>query len=156
MDRKSVSPIIAIVLLLMMTVAVAGAVYFWLTGTQSRMQKAAGGQVEKMTKAAGYSFEIVYSECYNVSEDASVEVRIRNTGTSKIKSGTEVLATLSKGGTNIGQDNETIDNTLDSNDLSGIINFTIADDFSNDWNEEYGLSISIGQVARKATVNCTS
>jgi len=45
--KRGISPVIAIILLLMMTVAVAGAAFYWLTRIQGQMQ---GGVAYKNTR----------------------------------------------------------------------------------------------------------
>ena len=59
MNRRGITPIIAIILLLMMTVAVAGAAFYWLVKIQGSMQSGTesfeGKLVERMAGNVGLS-----------------------------------------------------------------------------------------------------
>lgn len=74
--RKGITPVIAIVLLLMMTVAAAGMAYVWVTGVQQETQNAVSESMRERTAqmGGGITIDAVY-------EDNNVTtVAIRNTG----------------------------------------------------------------------------
>lgn len=82
MNQKGITPIIAIILLLMMTVAVAGAAFFWLSRIQNQLQ---GGvesfQGTMMTQIAS-RVDVVDAD-YNTS-NGRLTMFFQNTGNTKI------------------------------------------------------------------------
>lgn len=56
MVKRGVSPIIAVILLLLMTVAAAGAAYLWITKIQSMMTESVTGSFLQSTKAQETKF----------------------------------------------------------------------------------------------------
>jgi len=57
MNRKGITPVISVVLLLMMTVAVAGIAWFWITGmTDTLLEEKAGAAIKQ--EVARLSFDI--------------------------------------------------------------------------------------------------
>ncbi len=93
MRDRGVTPVIATVLLLMMTVAAAGAAYFWMTGLQTRLQSEIGETASTVTSNVELQFDIRYKKC-NATETGGVygnhseiEMVLENTGTSAIPKG---------------------------------------------------------------------
>jgi flagellin-like protein len=80
--KKGITPIIAIILLLMMTVAVAGAAFFWLSRIQNQLQ---GGvesfQGTMMTQVAS-KLDVVGADYDN--NTAHLTLFFQNTGNTKI------------------------------------------------------------------------
>ncbi len=76
--RKGITPVIALVLLLMMTVAAAGMAYVWFMDvqeeTQSTVQESLSQRTDQMAGA------IVIDLVYETGAATSSEVLIRNTG----------------------------------------------------------------------------
>ncbi|NOR85178.1 hypothetical protein GQ473_03595 [archaeon] len=77
MNRKGITPIIAIVLLLMMTVAAFGMTFVWVQKTQGEIQQGVSDDITNMMgkNAAQFGIESVYEDGNEIS------VIIRNTGT---------------------------------------------------------------------------
>ena len=83
-SKKGITPIIAIILLLMMTVAVAGAAFFWLSRIQNQLQ----GGVESfqgtiLTQVAS-SVDVVDVGYINASGDQNMTIYLQNTGNTEI------------------------------------------------------------------------
>jgi len=85
--RKGLTPVIAMILLLMMTVAAAGASFYWLLGLQSELQ---GGTTqfqeqtfERMTSDVNY-LSGTFDRDGNGSTNSTLMLTIQNTGTTKI------------------------------------------------------------------------
>jgi flagellin-like protein len=70
--KKAITPVIAIVLLLMMTVAAAGFAYVFLKGTQEEVQKGTGESVEYMIKEL--------SSCMSIDSISGNKIYLRNCG----------------------------------------------------------------------------
>ena len=84
---KGITPIIAIVLLLLMTVAAAGSAYLWFTSTQGRIQQQVSGRIT--STGANIQFQITGLECTT----SSVSFYARNQGDA-IENGTWILTVL--------------------------------------------------------------
>ncbi len=80
---KGITPIIAIVLLLLMTVAAAGTAYLWFTSTQGRIQQQVSGRIT--STGANIQFQIVGLQCTgtaDASANDNISFYIRNQGDS--------------------------------------------------------------------------
>ncbi|RLG14559.1 MAG: hypothetical protein DRN66_01690 [Candidatus Nanohalarchaeota archaeon] len=77
-NRKAVTPVIAVVLLLMMTVAVGGVAFMWITKMQKGMQDDITEQQEAMTKKASAS--LVIDSAWSTAAAAQTHILIRNNG----------------------------------------------------------------------------
>jgi flagellin-like protein len=82
MSKKGLTPVVAMILLLMMTVAAAGASFYWLVRIQSELQ---GGtqQFQTTTFEAMTSSVIWQTSSYNRTSEI-LKISILNTGTRKI------------------------------------------------------------------------
>ena len=100
-NKKGVTPIISIVLLLMITVAVAGTVSFWLGSVQEGAQSEIEDSTDIITSQTQQSVTVQFVTCDTVLN--AVTVVIRNSGTRPIEPG-EVSLTVSdeNGMTNLG------------------------------------------------------
>jgi len=76
--RKGITPVIAIVLLLMMTVAASGGAWMWIQELQNEFQ----GQVDIRS-----DIKLISLTCYNKLGDGQVEAYFKNTGKSQIDLG---------------------------------------------------------------------
>ena len=86
--RKGITPVIALVLLLMMTVAAAGMAYIWFQDVQQETQDTVSDSLAERTgqMAGAVSIDAVY-------EDADVtQVAIRNTGSTTFATAVVVYA----------------------------------------------------------------
>lgn len=79
---KGVSAVIAVILILMITVALAAMAYVWFTNIFQELTEGAGGAATQTATALGTSFTID-SAAYNSNDDETV-VTIRNTGSQNI------------------------------------------------------------------------
>ncbi len=77
MHRKGITAVVAIVLLLMMTVAAAGLAYMWVGGMQTGVQKDTTTQAETIQQQA--------SDCMKVDNTYASSVYIRNCGNGVIR-----------------------------------------------------------------------
>ncbi len=82
--RKGITPVIAIVLLLMMTVAAAGMAYVWIMSLQEDVRVIAdeGLNDMKIMASVSLSFEAVHNKSTNL-----IEFTLRNTGKHGFSSG---------------------------------------------------------------------
>ena len=58
MNKKGITPVIAIVLLLMLAVASVGIVSYWLSSTQRQAQTGMSEQIERQTEQMAAAIEI--------------------------------------------------------------------------------------------------
>jgi len=77
--RKGITPVIAIVLLLMMTVAAAGMAYVWIMGLQEDIQEQSNEGVEKQQRDTAAAISIV--SAWNDTTSTMIAFTIKNTGT---------------------------------------------------------------------------
>ena len=77
MKRKGITPIIAIVLLLMMTVAAFGLTFVWVQETQSEIQESISQDITDITDKNSATFNI--ESIYNTTA-GKIEIILRNTG----------------------------------------------------------------------------
>jgi len=77
LKRKGITPVIAIVLLLMMTVAAAGVAYLWIMNLQEGMEETANEGIEKQQRdsSAAITIESVWKN------GLATSFLIRNSGT---------------------------------------------------------------------------
>ncbi len=87
-NRKGITPIISVILLLMMTIAIAGLAYTWLQRTQSTIQTSSENITETMLgglkvqlKIEGYRLECDS----NNPNQSNLSISVRNAGTSKAR-----------------------------------------------------------------------
>ncbi len=86
MNKQGVTPIIAVVLLLMITVAVAGTVSFWLSSVTSGTQRDIEESVNEMADKTQTPIQIEFKKCA-ASGSNNVQAQIRNIGTKTISQG---------------------------------------------------------------------
>jgi flagellin-like protein len=106
MSSKGISPLIAVVLLIAFTVAVAGVISLWLTGFTTTTTGSVESASTNQTKCAG-----VYIDVISVTNDTVI---FRNPGSQQINS----VVCYSSGGENI---------------TSGTINLAVGDINSTSW-----------------------
>jgi len=85
MAKKGISPIIAIILLLMMTVAVAGAAFFWLTRIQNELQGGTSAATTRTFTQLATSIDVIDAD-YNLvsATQENLSIFFHNTGNTKI------------------------------------------------------------------------
>ncbi len=79
--KKGITPIIAIILLLMMTVAVAGAAFFWLSRIQNQLQGGVESYQGTMFTQMASSVDVVGADLDNHN---NLTIFFQNTGNTKI------------------------------------------------------------------------
>lgn len=153
--KKGVTPIVAILFLLMITVAIAGAVYSWISSTQSSLQQSAGEKIEETGERIGTRFSISEASCKEGEDFDIVRVRITNTGTNKIESGTSLLAELVYRGSSIGNRVIDLKKGLSMDETSSTLTFNFTGNPTNHTNKEHALILNLGSLTRTTTINCT-
>jgi len=81
---KGISTVLAIVLIVVITVAIIGLAYGWATGIFSMAESASEDQVSSVVDTLGKSVNIVSSACVAYEEAFNVSFTIKNTGTADI------------------------------------------------------------------------
>lgn len=157
-NTRAVSPIIATVLLLMMTVAVAGAAYFWFSNVQGSIQSSLQKRVGQTVQQASQSIRIAYSDCYFIGENDTINVSmiVQNTGTQKIDG--KFLVVVQEEDQDLAS-NTTDEMTINPNTYSEEFYLTFLDGGHEIANEECGtrfsFEASISEVSDSTSVNCT-
>jgi len=82
LNNKGITPIISVILLLMMTIAVAGLAYTWLQGLQGSVQTSTENRTEALLGDIHVSLKLDSAELMNCTGNkANVSVHFRNSGT---------------------------------------------------------------------------
>ncbi|MEM4714082.1 MAG: archaellin/type IV pilin N-terminal domain-containing protein [Candidatus Nanoarchaeia archaeon] len=84
LNKKGITPIIAIILLLMMTVAVAGAAFFWLSRIQSQLQGGIESYQGTMMTQVASKVDVIAANYKNESGQENLTIIFQNTGNTKI------------------------------------------------------------------------
>ena len=80
--KRGISPVIAIILLLMMTVAVAGAAFYWLTRIQGQMQGGVESFESNLFENIASNIEVIDADYSSANEN--ITMYLQNTGNKKI------------------------------------------------------------------------
>lgn len=83
-SKKGISPVIAVILLLMMTVAVAGAAFFWLSRIQGQMQGGVESYQGKIFENIAAKVDVIDADYATLSSTENLTVFFHNIGNSKI------------------------------------------------------------------------
>ncbi len=148
MNKRAITPVIATVLLLMMTVAAAGAAYFWITTIQSRIQGQIGTQASD-SAAQNKQIQIISVECGNASPH-TVNATIINTGSLDIEAGNTAVTIIDNQG-RVQATNVSSMNALARNNIA-TISFVIGPLTAT---RTYGVKITIPGGAEQSGV-CVS
>ena len=144
---KGITPIIATVLLLMMTVAASGAAYLWMTTLQDQIQRQVETTATNVAGASELEFQFRYKKC-NATETGGmyshneVEVYLENTGQGTINQGPVGLTLIDDEGNDLEFVQRTDAMTEDFHvDTFLYIGFNVTTDLVKDY--EYILRVSL-------------
>lgn len=126
MKRKGISPLIAAVLLIAFTMAVAAILTAWVTTFTQETTSEVGGQGQEQIECS-FAGLAIYDAVYTGSDD-SLTVAVANTGTRDLSDGVSVVLSFADGtvestnmtGLNTGEVSSVTFENLDDNDVSGI------------------------------------
>ncbi len=93
---RGLSPIIGVVLLIMMTVAVMGAAYLWVTSLQQSVQQTSSQQMGTMQRG---QINVLSTDCN--SSSGIINVVVRNIGTVTIPKGNVTLEVKDNNGVHL-------------------------------------------------------
>ncbi|MEM2874140.1 MAG: archaellin/type IV pilin N-terminal domain-containing protein [Candidatus Nanoarchaeia archaeon] len=82
MNKKGITPIIAIILLLMMTVAVAGAAFFWLSRIQNQLQGGVESFQGTLLTQVASAVDVVDADYNDTANELTIF--LQNTGSTEI------------------------------------------------------------------------
>ena len=119
--RKGITPVIALVLLLMMTVAAAGMAYVWFMDVQEETQDTVRDSLSQRTdQMAG---AVVIDAVYETGVVASTDIIVRNTGSLTYTAGVQVyLGAISCGAAAVNAPGDSaVVNCLTGIDTDGIV-----------------------------------
>lgn len=137
---KGITPIIATVLLLMMTVAAAGAAYVWMNSLQDQIQKEVENTAGSLADSSRLEFQFRYRKCN--STDSTAEVYLENTGQAKINQGPVSLTLVDTDGLDLEFVEDENAMVKDFNvDTFLQLKFNLTTDMGN--GEEYILKVSL-------------
>lgn len=83
-SKKGISPIIAVILLLMMTVAVAGAAFFWLSRIQGQLQGGVESFQGRVFENIATKVDVIDADYLLSGGTENLTIFFHNTGNSKI------------------------------------------------------------------------
>ncbi len=89
MNKRGITPIIAIVLLLMITVAVAGSVNFWLGSVQKSTQTGVEESTGAIASQTQNRIDVRFKQCETTESggENKITVQVLNVGTKSIRGG---------------------------------------------------------------------
>ena len=136
--KKSITPIVAMIILLLMTVTAAGATYYWMTNVQTRIQEDVQSSVLEGFTSELTTFTIVSSTCDASNDD--ITVVLLNTGTRDIDSGSMIVSLTSNAGV-------TLDSVI-KGDFSGLASgvaseFTVSSAYNIVSGTSYGIKVTV-------------
>ena len=99
MNYKTVSPIIASTLLVLITIAIATASYYWMVNVQGLVQADAESTIGQGAASNLRDFEIVSASCDSTAD--SINIVILNNGVGDIESGSAVFILKSMAGADL-------------------------------------------------------
>ena len=151
-SKKGITPVIAIVLLLMLTVASAAGAYYWITSMQSGLQENAEGTIGSASMGGEYSITTLSGgiDCDSTSDE--ITVFVRNQGTLSIPSGTWYAFVKNTNGTETGTWDNTTLGSVSSSSVKKII-FDSSSSMAS--GTKYSVVIS-SPKATTVTVTCTA
>lgn len=155
LNKEGVTPIIGVIFLLMLTVAIVGATYSWISSTQQSMEVSAQRKIQKTSEKIKTRFLVPSLTCEEGENYDLVKARIRNTGSSDIEKGTEVLSKLEYGGEPLGSKVLTLEKGIKQGEVSGTLIFNFTDNPTNHTNQEHTVILNIGAIEKMKLVNCT-
>ncbi|MDD5417499.1 MAG: hypothetical protein PHW96_01250 [Candidatus Nanoarchaeia archaeon] len=94
-SKKGVTPIVSIILMLMITIALAGTAFIWISSLSERGRGGAEGDITDLERQTGSRFSVLKAECNSTSE--GVELTFFNDGNSRILAGNAVIV-IKRGG----------------------------------------------------------
>jgi flagellin-like protein len=83
--KKAITPVIAIILLIMLTIAVAATAWYWVNGLQSNLESSSASGIDQVTEMGQVQYSIERLVC-NVSEEGNISITMINNGRSDISS----------------------------------------------------------------------
>ena len=92
---KGISSVIAVVLILMITVALSAMSYVWFTGVFEDISSSAGDAASNAASQIGSGFSIV-SAYYSGELTETSSIQITNTGTTSLKAGNFIIVVSGK------------------------------------------------------------
>lgn len=162
-NNKGITPIIAIVLLLMITVAVAGGVSMWLSTVQESAQTGVEESAEDILSGAQNRIDVRFKKC-DVEESGGenkITLQILNVGTQSIRGGQVALTVRDDSGNDLAYlENNTVNDFSDTEylqvDDSIRVEFPIdeTEDFDIQAGETYQIEILLpGGISTTTTCN---
>lgn len=116
--KKGITPIVAIIMLLLIVVSIVGGVFIWMRGTFGDLQNVVGNQTQQQAEEMGQEILIQSVDC------GSETVYVQNTGSSNIDSAS-VFAAGSPCNTDVSMEvGNTTGFDCSGEDLSGTITAT--------------------------------
>lgn len=137
-NKKSITPIVAMIMLLLMTVTAAGATYFWMTNVQTRIQEDVQSSILSGIVGEMTSFTIVSSSC-DESTDQIIVVLL-NIGSQDIDAGSMIVSLTSSAGISL---DSVIDNTFTGINAGIAESFTINMVYNIADGTNYGVKVTV-------------
>jgi len=91
--KKAITPVISVILLIMLTVAITGGAWYWMTNVQGSLQEGAGSSIEQTTDLSSVQFSIASVRCNATGN--WINATILNTGSETIAAANTWVLTVS-------------------------------------------------------------
>ena len=102
MSSKGITPVIATVLLLMMTVSAAAGAYYWITTVQGNLQEQAQGAIIASGVSGNYRVSILSGGTTCVGSTNDITLYVKNSGPSDIPAGNWYIFVKNTQGVGVG------------------------------------------------------
>ena len=149
MDKKGITPVISLVLLILIMVVLVGGAYYWFTNVQETLQESTGAEVEQSRQIGRVKFDIISISCDSSTE--GITISALNTGEFEIDAANAIITVSNINNIILGTD-------LSVTALDGIArrtSFTVVADPGTEWTLEpetgYSIKLNIGATAQTAT-----
>lgn len=146
--KKAITPVIAIVLLIMIVVSAAGVSYFWLSDLQSSTQSSIQSSISGTLSGSLTTINIISAQCTNAG---AFSVTMQNTRSSIINNGTVSMTINDDNGSTVDVVFSSLGGDLNANSIRAL-DFNSSETYTS--GENYALTLTMPS-GNQQTTTCT-
>ena len=155
MSSKGITPVIATVLLLMMTVSAAAGAYYWITSVQGNLQQSSETAIDSSGITGSYRISVLAGGITCTASSDDITVYVKNTGASDIPADNWYLFAKNTQGQGVGTwSNDSAVGVFNAGDTTSIT-FTLSAGTGLTANRMYTLQINPPK-GTSANAGCTA
>ena len=147
MFKKTITPVISLVLLILLMISIVTGAFYWMTGVQEGLQESTGAGVQSAQNAQNIKYNIITVACDDT--DDSVKITALNSGDFTIDASNAVITVSDMNGVVLGVDTDVTGSASIPSGESFVIS---ADGAEWDMDDEttYSVKLSIGSFSQTA------